>query len=43
MQGTVALLTEVLMFEGMGVGNMDTTLGFEVMELVCGVWITMDE
>jgi hypothetical protein len=38
-----ALLAEVLMFKGMGVGNVDTTLGFEVMELVCGVRVTADE
>jgi hypothetical protein len=43
MQGTEALLAEVLVFKGMGMGNMNTTLGFEVVELVYGVWITMDK
>jgi hypothetical protein len=43
MRGTEALLAEVLVLKGMGMGNVDTTLGFEVMELVRGVWITTDE
>jgi hypothetical protein len=43
MRGTEALLTEVLMFKGMGVGNVDTTSGFEVVELVCGVSVTADK
>jgi hypothetical protein len=43
MRGTEALLAEVLMFEGMGVGNVDMTPGFEVVELVCGVRVTVDK
>jgi hypothetical protein len=43
MRGTEAFLAEVLMFKGMGVGNVDTTLEFEVVELVRGVWVTTDE
>jgi hypothetical protein len=31
------------MFKGMGVGNVDMTLGFEVVELVHGVRVTADE
>jgi hypothetical protein len=43
MRGAEVLLAEVLVLKGMGVGNVDTTLRFEVMELMCGVWITTDE
>jgi hypothetical protein len=43
MRGTEVLLAEVLMFKGMGVGNMDMTLGFEVVELVRGVMVTADK
>jgi hypothetical protein len=43
MHGAEALLAEVLMLEGMGVGNVDTTLGFEVVELVRGVRVTADK
>jgi hypothetical protein len=43
MRGTEALLAEVLMFEGMGVGDVDMTLGFEVMELVYRIRVTADE
>jgi hypothetical protein len=43
MRGTEALLAEVLVFERMGVGNMDMTLGFEVAELVRGVRVTTDK
>jgi hypothetical protein len=43
MRGTEVLLAEVLMFKGMGVGDMDTTLGFEVVELVHGVRVTTDK
>jgi hypothetical protein len=43
MRGAEALLAEVLVFERMGVGNVDTTLGFELVELVHSVWITTDK
>jgi hypothetical protein len=43
MRGTEALLAEVLIFEGMGVGDVDMTLGFEVVELVHGVRVTADK
>jgi hypothetical protein len=43
MRGTVLLLAEVLMFKGMRVSDMDTSLGFEVVELVCAVGIAADE
>jgi hypothetical protein len=43
MRRAEVLLAEVLMLEGMGVGDMDTTLGFEVMELVHGVRVTADK
>ena len=43
MRGAEALLAEVLVLEGMGVGNMDMTLGLEVVELVRGVWIATDK
>jgi hypothetical protein len=43
MRGIEVLLAEVLMFKGVGVGDVDTTLGFEVMELVHGVRVTADK
>jgi hypothetical protein len=37
MGGTNALLAEVLVFERMRVSDVDTSLGFELIELVRGV------
>jgi hypothetical protein len=43
MHGAEALLAEVLMLEGMGVGDVDTALRFEVVELVRSVRVTTDK
>jgi hypothetical protein len=43
MRGAEVLLAEVLMLKGVGVSNMDTTLRFEVVELVHGIRGTTDE
>jgi hypothetical protein len=43
MQGIEVFLAEVLMFEGMGVGNVDTLARGEVVELVRAVWIATDK
>jgi hypothetical protein len=37
MGGTNVLLAEALMFEGMRVSDVGTSLGFELVKLVCGV------
>jgi hypothetical protein len=43
MRGTDPFLAEMLVLKGVGVGDVNTSLGFELVELVRGVWVTTDE